>query len=52
VHQEYMSKKKSGLKTEKSACASILVWIGRGMHAHASRRGMGLDARIVACVEA
>jgi hypothetical protein len=25
VHQEYMSKKKSGLKTEKSACASILV---------------------------
>jgi hypothetical protein len=42
VHNEYMSKKKSGFKTEKSVRASILVWTGRGM---------GLDARIVACVE-
>jgi hypothetical protein len=34
VHNEYMSKKKSDLKTEKSVRASILVWIGRGMRMH------------------
>jgi hypothetical protein len=34
VHKEYMSKKKSGLKTEKSVRASIPVWIGRGMRIH------------------